>query len=145
MYDVLANALLEIPKNDKKLNGEWLGVIIGIVQSPPPEIVVEINGGITIKKDRLTVNYNLTDYYERDYKLEGEIQEINISTTSETEKNIPEPPAHVHKHGEIKGTGNYKSTGKITKTNHLKKGDKVLLIPELGNKIFHILMKVEVF
>ncbi|MGL5962734.1 MAG: DUF2577 family protein [Cetobacterium sp.] len=144
-YDVLANALLSIPKNDKKLNGEWLGVVVGVVKVAPPEIEVEINNGLILKKNKLTVNYNLTDYYKRDYTLEGKIDKINLKTTTDNKPNKPDPTPHVHPHGDIAGDGDYKTTGNITKTDHLKVGDKILLIPELGNKIFHIIMKLEVF
>ncbi|MGL4999793.1 MAG: DUF2577 family protein [Cetobacterium sp.] len=140
-YDILANVLLNIPKQDKKNNGEWLGVVVGTVKGVPPEICVEINGGILLKKNKLTVNYNLTDYYKRDYILEGTLEDITIETSTD---NIV-ASNHTHKHGTIKGNGSYKASGNITKTDHLKVGDKVLLIPELGNKIFHILMKIEVF
>lgn len=123
----MSNNQVELMKIFKMYENEDIWeACIGEVIKPMPDLTVSIlNTQFILTPELLYLNDRLYDDYTREFELEGKIDEIEIKTTS---SNIP-VSQHQHKHGTIKGTGNYKAHGIIINTDNLIAGDFVNVIP----------------
>ncbi|MCD7979817.1 MAG: DUF2577 domain-containing protein [Fusobacterium sp.] len=119
-------------------NPEWIGAVTGEVLSPPPGLVVKLYNGIEVKANKIVVCEEKRAGYIREFALEGKITEYTLNNTTSTE--IASNHAHAIK--SLAGKGEFKATGKITWTDELKIGDKVLMLPTNEHEKFYLVDKV---
>lgn len=121
--------------DSKYKNPDFAGEFLGTVIKAPPELEIQIDEEIIIKKHQIHVNKQDTSGYIREYSQEGEI-EITVDEIDITDSSNQDSGGNIHNKivatGTLKGT--YTATGQNTWTDDLKEGDKVFLQTFLNNK-----------
>lgn len=120
-------------------NHKWLGAITGQVIQAPPNLVVKLQSGITIKKNKILVAVEKLADYSRMFELVGTINSITINATT---SNRPCGKGATNEHGTIKGSGNIEMQGVIKWTDTLKVGDTVLMLPTNNHDYFYLVDRV---
>jgi len=129
--DKLVTVLVDKIKKESNLPR----TVIAKVKTAPPNITLEF-GGQTIQTGQIYVNNMLLSHYKREYSIDGTIDDITINTTT---SNII-AANHTHKHGDISGTGTYKTSGDIWLEDTLTVGSEVLV--ELVGNLFVVVAQV---
>lgn len=125
------NPYTEFAKEFKKRdNVSVQGITVGTVTSPPPNLVIVVNGFI-LDKEQLVV----ADYLLSGYKREM----ITRGSGNITAKTPVPPPIYYDQHTVIESID---FAGDITLTDTLKAGDKVIVMPSTNNEIYYVLSKV---
>jgi len=152
-------------------NPTKFGLVIGEVKAPLPDILIDIGSEIILDKTRLMFCAGILKDYEREYKIKStdmqskgtklETSGIEFSATAPTGFVIdsvgttatPRPVVSVPEGGATTSytanatkfdleSNDFKSTGKITLTDELKKGDLVALVAMESNQNFLVIDKV---
>lgn len=122
----------------------YMGPRVGEVVSPPPEIKVALEEGIILDKKHLVIAAHILNGYQREELIEGDI----IITGAEGQATYVQPPPPDNPEiseswGFIGKTveGCEKISGKITYTDTLKLGDKVILVPSTDEQTYFLVDK----
>jgi hypothetical protein len=107
-------------------NKETLGIQIGKVVSPHPELKVSLGDSIILDKRHLVIAAHVLDNYERAYELEY-TEDVTGDTNGAT---VGTFGSHFHT------LKNLMVKGKLKWTDTLKKDDEVILIPTADNQRF---------
>lgn len=129
MNDPYTELAKEFKKRD---NISVQGITVGEVTSPPPNLIIIVNGFILDKKQLIVANY-LLNGYKREMEVAG--------SGKITAKTPPPPLIHYDEHTVVESIS---LTGDITFTDTLKTGDKVIVMPSIDNNIYYVLSKVGV-
>lgn len=114
----------------------------GIVVEAPPKLKIKLHSnGMYIYGKKLLTATETREKYQREFSLNGEIDEQSMEVSSSDMSKAGQGP---HKHNLLKwgGTGKVKMSGTIKWTDDLKKGDLVIMLPTNGNEKFYLLDKV---
>lgn len=129
-------------------NKYWMGVVVGEVESPPPELRVRIDEKIIINRDKIVVSWEKVAGYNREYSIDGKVDKIDI-TFNEFSINSIDKDSNGDAHGTVsstngifKGSGTYKASGRIEWTDELKKGDLVIMLPTVTHGLWYLVDKV---
>lgn len=138
--------LAKLIKNSEKT--KWMGVILGTVEAPPPELEVRVNPKLLLKKHQICISQEKVIGYTRKFNIKGNIKEFTLDGSMETtSSNIESGPGpHKHQHGMIEGlvegsNGTFEFEGILKWTDELKKGDQVILIPTNLNSVYFLIDK----
>ena len=137
-------------------NKKIVTATIGEVIEAPPNLRVSIwNKQVILEPNQLYMNDRLFNDHTRDYSLEGDIEDIDLTLEKNEITNAvippvlpyvpnPTPPAPWSFKGEgaMKGSGTYKAKGTIINTDTLKVGDKVKLTPTESFQVWFVDFKV---
>lgn len=138
-------------------NIEQIESTIGKVVSPPPNLRISIwNGKVILESNQLYMNDRLFSDHTRKFKLDGDIDDINLTLEKNEVTGITTPPvlpfvpapappapwAVQGTKGAMKGKGEYKANGTIINTDTLKKGDEVKLTPTENSQVWFVDFKV---
>ncbi|RKD26679.1 hypothetical protein BEP19_15845 [Ammoniphilus oxalaticus] len=125
----------------------YAGPQIGIVESPPPEIVV-IAGPRILWKDQLIIAAHVLDGYKRDLELTSVT--IDNQNTDEGDITLRDPPLPTNPATttsysimdlDIAQSSASKISGRMEYVDTLKKGDEVILIPSQDNQTYFLVDK----
>lgn len=120
----------------------WMGAMTGIVVEAPPKLKIKLHSnGMYIHGKKLLTATETREKYQREFSLNGEIEEQSMEVSSSDMSKAGQGP---HNHNLLKwgGTGKVKISGTIKWTDDLKKGDLVIMLPTNGNEKFYLLDKV---
>lgn len=111
-------------------NISFIGIQIGKVISPPPEIKIQLGKEIILTKDKLIFCASVLNGYKRLI----EIPQTN--TTGKTDSvSIGDHGSHLHNVAELG------LTGELIFTDTLKQGDEIILFPTQDEQLFFVLDK----
>lgn len=118
-------------------------VCIGTVIEAPPTLKIKVlNEELTLEYPKhLYLNNRLRWDYKREFTIEGEITEEDMTVESSSMTKAGQGP-HDHTLKSFKAKGKYKSTGTITNTDTLKVGDLVKLTPTANGQKWFVDYKV---
>lgn len=127
-----------------------IGPVLGTVIVAPPELKVQINEKIILKKHQIIIAEEKVSGYQREFSSEGEVNELDItlsefSISSSDKDSKGDTHGTVSGTGKFKGTGTFKKTGSVKWTDELVEGNKVILIPMLNNNLYFLLDKATTY
>ena len=151
-------------------NPDKFGLIIGEITADLPEIKIDIGNGIILDKDDLLFSAGILKDYAREYSIDSTDAQLKGSKLNSygTDYSLAGAPIFTDSNGTL-GTipitamptlatswsttatnfdmdsNDFKSTGTITLTDEIKKGDKVVLMATETNQLFYVMDKVVSF
>ncbi|WDV48218.1 DUF2577 family protein [Clostridiaceae bacterium M8S5] len=128
-------------------NISYLGPQIGEIIMPPNDIKIALGDKIVLEKENLIFSSYILNSYSRQFEIKSDENNITFEQDNPGEAFNKEvsgatPPIHLHKISKMNISTNYESTGTITFTDTLKKGDLVLLIPTTDEQKYYVIDKV---
>jgi len=137
-------------------NQEVVESTMGKVISPPPNLRISIwNNSVILEPTQLYMNDRLFDDHTRKFKIDGNVDNIDLTLEKNEVTEIvtppilpfvpapaPPPPWSVKGKGAMIGKGTYKTNGTIVNTDTLKIGDLVKLTPTENIQIWFVDFKV---
>ena len=128
-------------------NIAYLGPQIGEVIVPPDDVKIALGDKIVLEKENLIFSSYILNSYSRQFEIKSDENNIAFEQDNPGEAFKKEvsgaiPPMHMHKISKMNISTNYESTGTITFTDKLKKGDLVLLIPTTDEQKYYVIDKV---
>ena len=123
-------------------NIEHMGIQVGEVIAPLPDLQVKLNENILLTKDHLRIAYHLCTDYQRPFQVEGTIKLADNDCGQTGSVGVGDHGAHQHTLETVNIETEMTANGTIKLTDFLKAGDEVILIPTQDEQTYFLIDKV---
>lgn len=131
--DGLTELAIMLKERDNKIPSS---MTTGIVISPPPEVQIQLNEVIILKKHHLIFAAHMLKGYIRTADIEGDIKFQDTMAGTTTVASL-----HSHELATVDVDTNYEAKIKMTTTDTIGEGDEVILMPTGDDQLYFVLDK----